>query len=82
MAKTLKLESDYEVGQRKQRSMQLGMSYQGKDCCEPGGVDDVKTDMGGVLHSSKMLGERDLLWTQIKVYARLYNSDQIINTTL
>lgn len=58
------------------------MNYQGKDCCESGGLDDVRTDMEGVLHSSEMLRERDLLWTQIKVYSRLYSSDQIINTTL
>jgi len=62
--------------------MQLGMNYQGKDRCEPGGVDDVKTDMDGMLHSSEMLQERNLLWTQVKTYSRLYGSDQIINTTL
>ena len=45
--------------------MQLGMNYQGKDCCEPGGVDDVKTDMEGMLHFGEMLGGV-LLWTQIK----------------
>lgn len=30
------------------------MNYQGKDCCESGGMDDVRTDMEGVLHSSEM----------------------------
>lgn len=61
--------------------MKLRMNYQGKDCCEPGGVDNVKKAMDGVLHSSEMLGERHLLRTQIKIYLELCSSDQIIATS-
>lgn len=53
-----------------------------KNGCEPGSVGDVKTDMERVVHSSEMLGERNLLWTQIKIYSGLYSSDQIMNTAL
>lgn len=39
-------------------------------------VDDMKTGMEALLHPSKMLGERDQVWTQNMVNSRLYSSDK------